>query len=124
MVALLLSLSLTGCLSTVRIKRAPLSKTEIDAQNKQTKVEGIPFYIKVAKCKQETSWLQPVYTLILKKTVSQKFVDQDAADTAAEACKKEKLQNPKASCKDKPKLDENVSTRTQVLSLSQFQGTP
>ena len=141
-IALLLSFALTGCLSTVRVKRAPLSEPELEkqlppptdadkaeqqqeikAQNLQTKVEGIPFYIKVAKCKQETSWLQPVYTLTLKKTVKERFKDEAAANKAADACKKEKLKNPAADCADKPKLEDSVNTWSQVLSLSQFQTT-
>jgi hypothetical protein len=63
---LLGTIAMCGCLSTVRLNRDPLSLTDKNKRN--TKVLGVPFYVKVAKCKQETSWLQPVYTLTLKKT--------------------------------------------------------
>src|SRR5208337_881387 len=89
-----------GCLSTVRINKAPTS----DAL-RITNLKGIPFYIKVAKCKQETSWLQPVYTLTLKKITTYRFVDEKAAKTA----------NPNA----KPP-DPVVHTATKTLSLPQF----
>ena len=68
------TIAMCGCLSTVRVNRDPLSLT--DKSKRNTKVRGVPFYIKVAKCKQETSWLQPVYTLALKKTSIFSFADQ------------------------------------------------
>src|SRR5580704_7813164 len=84
-VSFLSCLMLTGCLDTARIKRAPLHPSDKD--NQQASVPGVPFYIKVAQCKQETIWLQPYYILVLKKTVTQKFADEDAAKKADEACK-------------------------------------
>ena len=65
---------LTGCLDTARIKRAPLHPTAEEEQ--QTNVPGVPFYVKVAQCKQETTWLQPYYALTLKKTITTKFADE------------------------------------------------
>jgi hypothetical protein len=94
------SVVMCGCQSAVRISRAPTT----DALSTKA-VEGVPFYIKVAKCKQETSWLQPVYTLTLKKTTTYRFVDEQAAKTA----------NPTA----KPP-DPVVHTASKTLSLSQF----
>lgn len=102
--ALLGTVTLCGCLSTVRVKRDPLTMTE--KEKGSTKVSGIPFYIKVAKCKQETSWMQPFYTLTLKKTSTFKFVDEKAA----------KAKDPAA----KPPESVVRFTVTKVLSLSQF----
>jgi hypothetical protein len=98
---------MSGCLSTVRVKRDPLQMTENAKKN--TNVSGVPFYVKVAKCKQETSWLQPFYTLTLKKTSIFKFVDEKAA----------KAKNPAA----KPPESVVRFTVTKVLSLSQFGST-
>lgn len=89
-----------GCLSTVRINKAPTPPALSTGE-----VKGVPFYVKVGKCKQETSWLQPVYTLTLKKTTTYRFVDEKAAKTA----------NPNA----KPP-DPVVHTATKTLSLPQF----
>jgi hypothetical protein len=89
-----------GCASTVRINKAPTA----DAL-KTTEVKGVPFYVKVAKCKQETSWLQPVYVLTLKKTTTYQFIDEKAAKAA----------NPNA----KPP-DPVVRTGAKTLCLSQF----
>lgn len=99
--------AMSGCLSTVRVKRDPLQITDNDKKN--TSVSGVPFYVKVAKCKQETSWLQPFYTLTLKKTSSFKFVDEKAA----------KAKDPAA----KPPASVVRFTATKVLSLSQFNST-
>jgi hypothetical protein len=88
------TVAICGCASTVRINKAPTA----DAL-KTTEVKGVPFYIKVAKCKQETSWLQPVYALTLKKTTTYQFADEKAAKPAA---------NPV------------VRTSTKILSLSLF----
>jgi hypothetical protein len=90
-----------GCLSTVRIKRDPITLTAAD--EKETSLQGIPFYMKVGRCKQETSWIQPFYTLTLKKTVKYKFVDEDAAKKAGS------------------KLSESpVTSATKTLNLTQF----
>lgn len=97
---ILMCILLTGCLSTVRIKRDPSSASAHDGGE----VPGIPFYIKTAKCKQETTWIEPVYTLTLKKTTTYKFLDEDAAKKAGA-----KL----------PATDLRVSSK--VLGLSQFQ---
>ncbi|MGO8790881.1 MAG: hypothetical protein ACLQVL_26350 [Terriglobia bacterium] len=94
-------LMLGGCLSTVRIKTA--DSTSIP---KGGDVPGIPFYVKTAKCKQETTWIEPVYTLALKKTTTYKFLDEDAAK--------------KAGSKLPPA---EVRVATKVLSLSEFQPT-
>ena len=51
-----------GGLSTVRIDKVPTTDALRAAEAK-----GVPFYFKVGKCKQETSWLQPVYNLTLRK---------------------------------------------------------
>ena len=67
---------------------------------------GIPFYVKTAKCKQETTWIEPVYTLALKKTTTYKFVDEDAVKKAGT-----KLPPPE------------VRVAAKVLSLSEFQPT-
>lgn len=101
-------LLMMGCLSTVRIKRDPLALTTADQQ--KTDMNGIPFYIKVGQCKQVTTWLQPIYTLTLKKTATTVFVDEGAANKESEATKK-----------PKPKLPEPVvTTAIQVLSLTSF----
>lgn len=89
-----------GCLSTVTITKAP-TKDPLNT----TSVDGIPFYVKVAKCKQETSWLQPVYTLTLKRTTTYRSTDERAAKNA----------NPNA----KPP-DPIVRTVSKTLSLPQF----
>jgi hypothetical protein len=101
---LLGTFTMAACLSTVRVKRDPVPVT--DKEKKSTSVSGVPFYIKVAKCKQETSWLQPFYTLTLKKTSIFKFVDEKAAKT----------KDPTA----KPPESVVRFTVTKVLSLSQF----
>jgi hypothetical protein len=67
-------------------------------------VAGIPFYIKTATCKQETTWTEPIYTLTLKKTTTYKFLDEDAAKKAGA-----KLPAP------------DVRVSSKVLGLSQFQ---
>ena len=72
------TLAMCGCLSTVRVNRDPLSLSDKNKRN--TAVRGVPFYIKVAKCKQETSWLQPVYALALKKTSIFSFADAGAVN--------------------------------------------
>jgi len=98
------TLVMCACLSTVRVKRDPLPVTDKDKN--RTAVSGVPFYIKVAKCKQETSWLQPFYTLTLKKTSIFKFVNEKAA----------KAKDPNA----KPPESVVRFTVMKVLSLSQF----
>ena len=101
---------LTGCLDTVRVKRAPLHPTAGDDQ--QTNVPGVPFYIKVAQCKQETTWLQPYYTLTLKRTEKTAFVDEAAAKEAA----------AKDPSKPPPTLPPpEVTVAAQVLSFSNYQ---
>src|SRR5271156_4980628 len=98
---ILLCVLLSGCLSTVRIKK------ETDpSQHTVGDVPGIPFYVKTAKCKQETIWLEPVYTMTLKKTITYKFLDEDAAKKAGA-----KLPAPE------------VRVASKVLGLSQFQPT-
>lgn len=92
---------LSSCLSSVRIKTA-----DSTAIPKGADVPGIPFYVKTAKCKQETTWIEPVYTLALKKTTTYKFIDEDAAK--------------KAGAKLPPA---EVRVATKVLSLSQFEPT-
>jgi len=93
-------LVLSGCLSTVRIKRDPITGTSTNKQD----VAGIPFYVKTAKCKQESTWIEPVYTLTLKKTTTYKFLN-DAEAKKVDA----KLPAPE------------VRTASKVLSKSQFQ---
>lgn len=98
-----------GCLSTVRIKRDPLTLS--DGDKKKTDVKGVPFYLKIGTCKQETTWLQPIYTLTLKKTSTVTFIDEEAANKKSEATKK-----------PKPALPEPiVNTAIQVLSLVSYQ---
>jgi len=138
---LLLCLIATGCLDTARIKRAPLNPTAQDSQ--KTDVPGLPFYIKVAKCKQETSWLQPYYALTLKKTITTKFASDDAAKDKDDACKKCRVSQPKACAANDPDNDDNckkcialepaicreaptlpqpvVNIRSQVVGLDTFQ---
>ena len=67
---------------------------------------GIPFYTKIAMCKEESIWAEPVYTLTLKRTTTFKFVDEAKAKAAGA-----KLPAPV------------VRTRRKLLSLSQFQPT-
>jgi len=98
------TIGMCGCLNTVRVKRDPLPIPATYKNN--TNVSGVPFYIKVAKCKQETSWLQPVYTLTLKKTSVFKFIDEKAAK--------------KNDATAKPPDSIVRFTVTKVLSLSQF----
>jgi len=130
---------LTGCLSTARIKRSPTDPTQAAQQNRKTDVPGIPFYVKVGQCEQETQWLQPFYTLTLKKTITTKFKDEAAAkaqDDECKACAKACAGTPPADakactqcqakypkgCEPAPTLPPpQVSTNTQVLSLSNFQ---
>ena len=51
---LVLSLTLVGCFSSVRVRRsASLSENP----------QGIPFYAKTSVCKQQTVWVEPQYTL-------------------------------------------------------------
>src|SRR5260370_9551542 len=76
------SFLLQSCLSTVRIKRDPLDATALEEAKKSTDTEGIPFYVKRALCKQQSVWLQPIYTLTLKRTVTSKFQDEQAAKAA------------------------------------------
>ncbi len=52
-------LSSLGCGSVIRISHS-LPK----GQSKQ-RVDGIPFYVKTATCKQETVWIEPTYDLTL-----------------------------------------------------------
>jgi len=99
---LVLSVSATGCLSTARIK----SERPATAAGKYENVPGVPFYTKIATCKQETSWSEPVYTLTLKETLTYKFIDEAAAKKA-----------------DAKLPDTVVHPATKVLSLSQFQPT-
>jgi hypothetical protein len=99
---LLSSLGLSGCLSTVRVKAGPTGATS-DTQ-KYDNVPGIPFYNKIAMCKEETVWAEPAYTLTLKKTTTYKFVDEAKAKAAGA-----KLPDP------------FTRSATKVLSLSQFQ---
>ena len=103
-VVLLSSVGLCGCLSTVRIKSGPTGATS-NSQNYDN-VPGIPFYTKIAMCKEETVWTEPVYTLTLKRTTTFKFVDEAKAKAAGA-----KLPAPV------------VRTTRKVLSLSQFQPT-
>jgi hypothetical protein len=98
-----LSLVSQGCLSTVRIKRDPLDATKKAKAQESEDAQGIPFYIKTASCKQQTIWLQPVYTLTLKRVITSKFEDEAAAKTA-----KAELPSPR------------VISSTKVLSLSQM----
>jgi hypothetical protein len=93
------------------VTRDPLDVPGQAKSKNSVDVNGVPFYIKVGKCKQETSWLQPFYTLTLKKTSVFKFVDEKAAE---EDAAKNKLSKPKPP-------DPIVRfTVTKVLSLSQF----
>jgi hypothetical protein len=110
-----LCIFMTGCLSTVRIKRDPLNLSEQDKN--QTDVQGIPFYTKTAHCKQETTWVQPFYTLTLKTTTKAAFVNEEAANAAnnlAEATKKPKTNLPEPT----------VLTKNKVLSLSDYTKDP
>ena len=137
-VSIFLSLVLTGCLDTARVKRAPLDKQQLDAADQQTNVPGVPFYIKVGKCKQETVWLQPYYALTLKRTTTTKFVDETRAkdqDDGCKACNKACAGSPPAdvqacnkctpiykACKEAPQLPApQVAIGTQVLSLGYYQ---
>lgn len=79
-----LFLLLTGCLSTVRIKRDPLDPIAANNARQSRDTQGIPFYVKTALCKQQSVWLQPIYTLTLKRTITSKFQD-DAVAKAAKA---------------------------------------
>lgn len=98
------SVGLCGCLSTVRVKSGPTGATS--SSQKYDNVPGIPFYTKIAVCKEETVWTEPVYMLTLKRTTTFKFVDEAKAKAAGA-----KLPAPV------------VRTTRKVLSLSQFQPT-
>jgi hypothetical protein len=50
------SLGLCGCLSTVRVKSGPTGATA--NSQKYDNVPGIPFYTKIAMCKEETVWTE------------------------------------------------------------------
>ena len=101
-------------------------------------VPGVPFYVKVAQCKQETTWLQPYYALTLKKTITTKFADEAWAkdqDEGCKACNKACAGSPPADvqacnkcttvykgCEPAPTLPlPQVAIGTQVLSLSDYQ---
>lgn len=99
--ALIMGVSLTGCLSTVKIKAQSVPLVPGDPRD----VPGVPFYTKVAMCKQETSWSEPVFTLLLRETVTYKFVDEAAAKKAGLTLPSPLVQPPK----------------TKVLSFSQFE---
>jgi hypothetical protein len=88
------SLLVSGCFSTVHITRAPLGSSL--KHDKSTKLKGIPFYAKKGVCKQETTWAQPVFTLIYTNTTISQPLGQAA----------------------KP-IVESLS-KTKVLSLSKF----
>ena len=51
----------TGCGSLMTVTRKPHDT----AQGQQ---DGVPFYVKAGICKQQTVWMQPIYTVTLKKT--------------------------------------------------------
>jgi hypothetical protein len=105
---------MTGCLSTVRIKRDPLKPSELDEMKNETDVQGIPFYTKTAMCKQQTTWLQPFYTLTLKTTTKTAFVNEEAANKESEATKK-----------PRPNLPEpTVITKNKVLAFSDYTKDP
>jgi hypothetical protein len=57
---------LVGCggpiLVVSRARTSPVSNASDE------NLPGVPFYVKTAGCKHETVWLQPVYSLTLKKT--------------------------------------------------------
>jgi len=53
-VVLICSLSLVGCMSSVRVYRS---------DSLAAPPKGIPFYAKTGVCKQQTVWLEPQYTL-------------------------------------------------------------
>ena len=122
-VPLLLSLALTGCLDTARVKRAPVDPGRLANSNQKTNVPGVPFYVKVGVCKQETTWLQPYYTLLLKKTLSEKFRNEVAAKKADEECKNARRPSAEEKpCERAPELGPaEVSIRSQVLGLESFQ---
>lgn len=103
-VVLFSSVGLCGCLSTVRVKSGPSGATS--STQKYDNVPGIPFYTKIAMCKEESVWAEPVYILTLKRTTTFKFVDEAKAKVAGA-----KLPAPV------------VRTKRKVLSLSQFQPT-
>ncbi|GEM_PF-4240103 len=79
---------LTGCGQTILVKRAPYATNAGD-------LGGIPFYVKNALCKRQTTWLQPVYVLTLKVS----FTPQ----------------------KSNPEVEPLSSTRTVVLTLNEYQ---
>jgi hypothetical protein len=110
-VSLSLCVTLTGCLSTVSVKRDPLDPTQLKRQGQKTEVPGIPFYVKTAECKQETTWIEPVFRLTLKRTSAQKFKDENAAKKEAESTKQP----------EKLKLESTVTSSTRVLSWSDYQ---
>ncbi len=80
------SLLLCGCGSLIKVTRQPRA-------NNAGSVAGIPFYVKAERCKQQTIWLQPIYSVTLKAT----FTPTDKA---------------------KPAI---VSSRTLVLTLVEIQ---
>ena len=90
--------------ATVRVKSGPSGATS--STQKYDNVPGIPFYTKIAMCKEESVWAEPVYILTLKRTTTFKFVDEAKAKVAGA-----KLPAPV------------VPTKRKVLSLSQFQPT-
>lgn len=81
---------LAGCSQTIRIHREPYGTGK-------GQLEGIPFYVKTAVCKQETVWLQPIYTLSLKETFTP---------------------DPTAAV---PKPESLAGTRSAMLTLGEFQ---
>src|SRR5580765_8955408 len=79
-VTILVLLNLGGCFKTLNIKRQapqgsgdtaqqPPAKSNTSSKSSRPKdVPGIPFFVKSAVCKQETTWLQPVYVVTLTMT--------------------------------------------------------
>src|SRR5580765_608423 len=90
-VTILALLKLRGCFKTLNIKRQapqgsgdtaqqapqgsgdttpqPPAKSNTTSKSSRPKdVPGIPFFVKSAVCKQETTWLQPVYVVTLTMT--------------------------------------------------------
>jgi hypothetical protein len=55
------SLLLSGCGSLMNVTRQAHATTP-------GHVDGVPFYVKAGVCKQQTVWLQPIYSLTLKAT--------------------------------------------------------
>jgi hypothetical protein len=84
-----------GCGQAIKVNRAKYDTVPAEEL-------GIPFYVKTSSCEQQTIWLQPIYTLTLKATVTPQLPQTPAPDTG------------------KPKNEPTVLTRTVTLTLREF----